>query len=166
MLRRFSRDLVLGDEGWEEPGGLGCLHDSGLKWIEAEHHEFLRARKRGQHLSQQDRVYLSGLLLQFPEWRHQVRRLYKLSNSTCRRLIEYSREQNQTKTEDGKFEWSLDDMKKDIKDLILESVGQPQPPITIDHIRRKIKQEFNVHCSHHFIRKVMKQELKLSYKKG
>lgn len=138
MLRNFSSRFVLGEEEIRTQNENETHRKGELEWINCAQHEGLLARKRGEHIDQKTRTYLAELLEKNPEDRKLICREYRLSASTCLRLRrEYKKPTLRNKIHMSDRLMAVN-VRDNIKELILEMITPPAPPITIQQIKKRV----------------------------
>ena len=126
----------------------------------------LRKRKHGQHLSIEEKLYLTKIALLYPEEHDSMRRYYKLSRSTFQRLKKDSKENFKLyeSLEVIQFQQTLLD--KSIKHALEKIVMPPQKPLTLWKIKENLKESTGIDLTKYKICRYLKRDLKYSYIKG
>ena len=135
-------------------------------WTKAPEHYKLACIKRGQHLGDSQVDYIRRIQVDHPKDRALIWRAYKISDSTYRRII--GRASETYSKLDYKSLLTPDHTKvtPEIKSWIENLIKPPKPPVTLAKIKNKIIEEFIISYSIYAIRKVLKADLKYTYRKG
>ena len=138
----------------------------GAYWSECQFHETLLNRKKRQHLSEDEASHIAQILANHPAERKQIKRLYKLSDSTLRRLsIKTKLIEN---AEDATKYWSksLIPMSEKAQRLIKDYLSPPSEPKTISMVKKQLETRLDEIYSEQKIKNFVKKEMRFAYKKG
>ena len=135
-------------------------------WSEAQIHESLLTRRRGQHLSGDQSRHIIQLLERSPESKGCLQKMFKLSQSTIKRIMRQISITNlywNHPTSQTRGQKTISD---EAKQLIKSYLCPPWGPKCISMVRDHIETELGESHSQHKIRSFVKREMKFVYKKG
>ena len=65
-----------------------------MKWVDSDEHECLSNRTKGKHLSSWQRAHIIKILAKYPEDRHMIKSIYKLSQTLFSNLLRVEQAQS------------------------------------------------------------------------
>ena len=121
---------------------------------------------KGQHLSEVQKAYLAQKLEVSPDQKIKTMKLYKLSESTIRRIVR-ERKRNSSEATPNIKERN-DDMRlsRDAEFVLRNFVKPPTTSVSLRKIQRQIQEDTKECYSIHTLRRFLKEKLKYRYKKG
>ena len=161
----LSQNLIISNINYQNPS-FERPDEWKKSWSECRIHEQLLKRKKYQHLSKQEASYIRDILVNFPNERKSIQRLYKLSYSTSRRLSKkiIVNEPIENMTRHYSDTWNT--LEKEEKKLIKDYLTPPCEPKCIAMIKKQLEVQSGKKYSSYWIKKFVKNEMRYSYKKG
>ena len=137
-----------------------------LYWPEEQMHESLLMRRKGQHLNEEQITNIIQQLERSPQSRKLLQRMYRLSRTTLRRIIQ---QKGKDKPMDDGTLARFEDKQKISREAglrIRSYLLPPCEPRSIPAIKRHVEAELQETYSFQEIRSYIKKEMKYSYRKG
>ena len=129
-------------------------------------HETLLRRKKYQHLSKDETSYILQSLASHPDEREHIKRIYKLSDSTLRRLSKKIKLNRQDIISNNcRFKYQKD-LSEEAQRSIKDYLSPPCEPKTISMIRKLLEIQLNEIYSYQKIKSFVQKVMRFSYKKG
>ena len=137
-----------------------------MYWSERQWHETLLKSKKWQHLSEDEASHIANILANHPDEKRQVKRLYKLSESTLRRLIIKTKLIDKAEDAAKYSPKSLNPLSQKAQRLIEEYLSPSSESKTISMAKKQIEFSLGEINSEQKIKSFVNKEMKFAYKKG
>ena len=154
------------DQNEERESGEADERKKYMMWATGNIYESLMKRKKGQHLSESQSHHIMQAMTEFTEDTKLIKTTYKLSISSNQNLI---RKVKHRDVGVNKLSEAVDgsrSLQADIKSFIRSKVLPSRTVKSACLLKHAIFEEFGWELSEYKIRKILKNELKYSFKKG
>ena len=135
-------------------------------WPEDQIHELLLKRKKGQHLTEDEILFIDRQLQRSPSSLKFMQRKYWLSRATIRRISKKTKFDKQSKEWNPIQLGNHKTLSENAKKAVRNYLHPPWEPKSIAEFQGFIESELNETYSKHRIRNFITGEMKYTYKKG